>query len=317
MELIYILTYDCNFRCKYCDINKRNENISDNIIKKSITYLRNNNFDIDKVKFFWWEPLLKKQEIEFIVSNFPKKYNPNFYITSNSTLINDDFINFVKDNNIKLTFSIDWSNKTTSENRILENWLNLSNSIIENTKKYKDNIRINQVITSKNSKDFFKNFKFIYDLWVRNFNFLPEYYKRWSKSWLSNLKKWFDEIYEFYKSWNYFGLVNLDNYSDTSFFNLWIVIDTDWNLYLTNLILSWIFEKYKKNLTVWNVYDCNIQVNFSNVNFSKKYLKRIKEIIKKEYSEEVLKSVKYVDLILNNFCNNFSLCQQQNLSITK
>ena len=32
---------------------------------------------------------------------------------------------------------------------------------------------------------------------------------------------------------------------------------------------------------------------------------KIENIIKKEYSNEVLKSVKYVDLILNNFCDGF------------
>ena len=199
MELIYILTYDCNFRCKYCDIDKREEEISDSLLKSSIDFLEKNNFDIDKVKFFWWEPLLKQNYIKYIVNNFPKKYNPWFYTTTNSTLLNDDFITFIKDNNFKLTFSIDWNAKTTSENRLLINGENLSEKIISNTKKYKDYIRVNQVTTSKNSSNFFKNFKFIYDLWVREFNFLPEYYREWSKTWLQNLKKWFDEILEFRK----------------------------------------------------------------------------------------------------------------------
>ena len=171
--------------------------ISDVRFVKSL--FEKNNFDIDKVKFFWWEPLLKQNYIKYIVNNFPKKYNPWFYTTTNSTLLNDDFITFIKDNNFKLTFSIDWNAKTTSENRLLINGENLSEKIISNTKKYKDYIRVNQVTTSKNSSNFFKNFKFIYDLWVREFNFLPEYYREWSKTWLQNLKKWFDEILEFRK----------------------------------------------------------------------------------------------------------------------
>lgn len=302
MELIYILTYDCNFRCTYCDIDKRKEDISNDILEKSIIFLKENNFDIDKVKFFWWEPLLRKNDIKFIINNFPNKYKSKFYITSNSTLIDDNFIEFSKNNNIKLTFSLDWNNKTTSENRLLINWNNLSNQIIKNTKKYKNIIRINQVITSRNSKDFFKNFKFIYDLWVRNFNFLPEYYKQWSKEWLLNLKKWFDEIEDFYKKWNNFNLVNIENYSELAFFNLGLIIDTDWKIYWTNLILSGIFEKYKKELTIWDINNW-LKYNIKDQNFIDTYLTNVQLILEKEYSFNILKSVYYVDCILNDFCN--------------
>jgi sulfatase maturation enzyme AslB (radical SAM superfamily) len=52
MELIYILTYDCNFRCSYCDIDKRKEDISKNILEESINFLNKNNFNIKKTKFF-------------------------------------------------------------------------------------------------------------------------------------------------------------------------------------------------------------------------------------------------------------------------
>ncbi len=304
MELIYILTYDCNFRCSYCDIKKRKQDISFEVLEKSLDFLEENNFDIKKIKFFWWEPLIKKQDIKYIINNFPKKYNSEYFITSNSTLIDDDFIKFTKEKKINLTFSIDWDNNTNQENRKLISWDSLSNKIIENTKKYSKFIRINQVITSENSKDFFKNFNFIYDLWVRKFNFLPEYYREWSKQWLINLKKWFDEILEFYRNWNNFELINLENYSKTSFFNLWLVIDTDWKIYLTNLILSWIFEKYKKDLVIWNIYDW-LKVDIKDDFFIKNYIMKIENIVKKEYPNEVLKSVKYVDLILNNFCYEF------------
>jgi len=306
MELIYILTYDCNFRCNYCDIKKRKEDISEDILKKSLEFLEKNNFNIKKIKFFGWEPLLKKKEIEYIIENFPKKFNPKYFITTNSSLIDKDFIKFCKKNNINLTFSIDGNNKANSENRILKNWKNLSRNIIENTKKYSKIIRINQVITSKNSKDFFKNFKFIYNLWVRKYNFLPEYYREWSKDWLKNLKYWFDKIFNFYKNWNNFELINIENYSETSFFNLWLVIDTTWNIYWTNLILSWVFEKYKKELIIWDIEKWLIY-NFKNKKFIKNYVNKIENILRKEYSNNILKSVMYVDLILNNFCDKWNI----------
>ncbi len=303
MELIYILTYDCNFRCKYCDINKKNNSITNEIIDKSFDLLEKNDILIDKVKFFWWEPLIRKDYIKYIVNNFPKKYSPKYYVTTNSTLVDQEFMKFVLDNWINITFSIDWDKNTTWTNRVLINGENLSENIIENVKKYAKFIRVNQVITSKNSSEFFKNFKFIYDLWVRKFNFLPEYYSLWSKKWLINLQKWFQEIKIFLDNWNFFELINLDNFSQTSFYNLWIVIDTDWSIYPTNLILSWKFEKYKDILKIWDV---NIK-NKIKENSIKKIYNEINKIIDKEYSIEILKSVKYTDLILNNFCNEFTM----------
>lgn len=305
MELIYILTYDCNFRCTYCDIDKRKEDMPKKVIDDSLIFLRENNFDIDKVKFFWWEPLLKKQYIEQIVKNFPIKYSPTFYSTSNSTLITKDFVDFVKSNKFKLTFSIDGTGNTTNENRKAFTWNNLWDLIIQNTKKYANDIRINQVITSKNSDNFFNNFKYIYDLWVREFNFLPEYYAEWTKEWLKNLQKWFYEILDFYKKGNKFQIVNLDNYSETAFFNLGLIIDTTWDIYGTNLILAWTFEKYKPELKIWNIYNW-LQVDIHDDVFVNWYIQKVHDLLAQEYDKKVLKSVEYVDLILNNFCNEYS-----------
>ena len=304
MELIYILTYDCNFRCKYCDIDKRNENMSLDIVNQSFNFFNDNNLIFEKIKFFWWEPLLEKKSIKYITNKLSKP-TTKFYVTSNSTLIDEDFIKFSELNNLKITFSIDGDTKTTSLNRVLENWSNLSENIINTTKMYSNNIRVNQVITSETSKDFFNNFKFIYNLWVREFNFLPAYYKEWSKDWLKNLKKWFDMILNFYNKENKFSLVNLENFSETSFFNLGIVIDTDGKIYWTNLILSWIFEKYKEKLVIWDIYSW-LLYDIKDNKFKEEYLLKIKSILNKEYSTNVLQSVNYVDLILNNFCNEFN-----------
>lgn len=299
MQLIYIITYDCNFRCKYCDVNKKKDSISFEVMKKSLEFI--NDFNIDKVKFFWWEPLLYKDKISYLVSNFPKKEKTSFYLTTNSTLIDEEFVAFSKKANINFTFSIDWDDKTNNENRIFWDWSNVSKIIIKNTKAYSDIVRINQVITSKNAKYFFENFKFIYGLWVRKFNFLPEYYSPWTKAWLLDLQKWFDKINNFYNEWNTFQIVNLDNYSDLSFFNFWIVIDTDWSIYGTNLILSWKFEKYKKILKIWDVKKW-IEINIFDSENSVLYIEKINKIIDKEYKKDVINSVKYIDLILNNFC---------------
>lgn len=306
MELIFILTYDCNFRCTYCDIHKRKQDMTRETIDKSLCFLSNSDFEIDKVKFFWWEPLIKKNDIYYIIDSFPVKSDMNFYVTSNSTLVTDEFISFSKLHNLKVTFSLDGDIAVTWKNRKPLWWWNLSYQIIQNTKKYHDFIRVNQVITSENANSFFENFMFIYNLWVRSFNFLPEYYREWSKQWLNDLQKWFQRILDFYEAWNLFYVVNTENYSDTSFFNLWIVIDTDGSIYGTNLILAWIFEQYKPELKIWDIIN-GLMFDINDKEFNMKYIKKINSYLNIQYGKNILNSVRYVDLILNNFVNKLDI----------
>lgn len=301
MNIIYIMTYDCNLRCKYCDVHKSKKNINKSIINDSLVLLEKNKINIKSIKFFWWEPILMEDKIKYIVKHFGDNRNIKYYLTSNSLLVLNDFINFVKENWINLTFSIDWEDKINWWNRININWEDIWNLIIAKTKEFAQIVRINQVIMPNNSNNVFSNFEYIYNLWVRKYNFLPAYYIPWTKKSLQELKNWFDQILEYNVKWNNFDLVNLENYSEMSFFNKWIVIDTDGKIYWTNLILNKKFEKYKKELVIWNTFDKSLFIN----KIDDGYFKKIKEMLNKEYSIEVIKSVEYIDLILNNFCNEF------------
>ncbi len=141
-------------------------------------------------------------------------------------------------------------------------------------------------------------------MWVRKFNLLPTYYIEWSKKSLKELNEGFSKIRDFYNAWNKFELVNLENYSKTSFFNNWLVIDYDWELFLSNIILSWRFDKYKKELSVWNIFD-GFRVDVSDKDFEENYIGKIHYMTNQEYSKEVLNSVIYIDKILNNFVFKF------------
>ena len=160
------------------------------------------------------------------------------------------------------------------------------------------------MITSANAHLFFENFKFIYDLWVREFNFLPEYYRPWTKKGLVDLQKGFQQILDFHSKGNSMYLVNSENYSETSFFNLGIVIDTDGSIYGTNLILAGIFEKYKPELKIGDIYS-GISIDIHDATFQSNYVAKVQEFLKMQYDEQTIKSVRYVDMILSNFVNQF------------
>jgi hypothetical protein len=85
---------------------------------------------------------------------------------------------------------------------------------------------------------------------------------------------------------------------------LWIIIDTDWKIYITNIFINEWFEKYKKELEIWDVKNW-FYVDITGERIMKWCVEKIWEIVNNGYNRRVLKSVKYVNLILNNFCNEF------------
>ncbi len=85
-------------------------------------------------------------------------------VTTNTSLVDDEFMAFAKQYNIRTTFSIDGDNETNKENRGRGNSSLLFEKIVYNTQCYAPFIQVNQVITSANAKNIFQNFRFIYDL---------------------------------------------------------------------------------------------------------------------------------------------------------
>ncbi|MDD2892116.1 MAG: hypothetical protein PHQ95_04065 [Candidatus Gracilibacteria bacterium] len=260
-------------------------------------------FKIEEVKFFGGEPLLMKKDIEYIINNIPLK-EVDYFITTNATLIDDRFMDFAKEHDIKLTFSIDGDKNTTSLNRKESGKKEVYDIVLKNTIQYSPFIRINMVITSTTAKYMVENFNFLYAHGVRNFNFLPEYWSNWTKEGLKDLALGFKEILELYSNGKKFSLINIENYQELPFFNLGIIIDTDGKIYGTNHILSGHFGKHKKELEIGDVFN-GLKFDISDRGFAQQYIKKLDFINHTNYSSSIIRSVEYIDSILNNFVNNF------------
>ncbi len=104
MEYIFYLTNSCNLKCKYCyEKNKINKVIDFNVIEKLLKERVNpKEKKIQQYLFFGGEPLLEKQLIYDTVTlgnnNLTKKSKHQFIysLTTNGTLIDDEFIKFCK-----------------------------------------------------------------------------------------------------------------------------------------------------------------------------------------------------------------------------
>ncbi len=299
MELIFILTYNCNYRCRYCDIDKRMEDMSREVVGQSLIFLNKHRFEIRKTKFFGGEPTLQFDDITYIIKNFPKRCNSKFYLTTNGSLLDQEKINEMKKYWIITTVSIDGNQESTDENRLMVWWwFSLYQKILDKIAWNESFFRVNQVITPRNVGNMVENFKFLFELGFREFNFLPEYYVEWSKKSLLLLYQWFVQIRELSQQYHVY-LVNSENYSPTSFFNFGIVIDTDGSIYGTNLILAGRFEKYKDELRLGSVYDLDFEMLAEREQWE--YLEKIDSFLKKEYSQNIMNSVYYVNQILSQF----------------
>ena len=125
MELIFYLTNKCNMNCKYCyEGEKKNKELSFEIAKKCI-YTYSQKHKNMCISFFGGEPLLNfnlmKQILEYCreVEKL-SSCKITHTITTNATLIDQDFIKTCKKHKVKVGISIDGDEKTHNLNRVFK-----------------------------------------------------------------------------------------------------------------------------------------------------------------------------------------------------
>ena len=98
------ITGKCNFRCKHCYAlaNADCPEIPKDKILLLITEL--NTLNVKKIQFTGGEPLLDSNIKEYISTAL--KYSMDTKVATNGSLLNDDLINFLVSNNIKVQISI-------------------------------------------------------------------------------------------------------------------------------------------------------------------------------------------------------------------
>lgn len=126
------LTQKCNLRCKYCIYNPSHPNHREfghrdmkfETAKKAIDFLDKHSSGNDKIYigFYGGEPLLKfellKQCIDYANT---KNRNIVYSLTTNATLITESIADFLVENKIEITVSLDGPKSIHDENRIYVN----------------------------------------------------------------------------------------------------------------------------------------------------------------------------------------------------
>lgn len=153
------LTTDCNMRCEYCyaSAGEHQSYMKFDTAIKTIEQLRKiNNYNKVKVLFHGGEPLLCYDVIVKIIEHYKTvglQDDLDYYIQTNCILLDEKKIIYFKNNNVKISISIDGCDKSSNKCRILANGENS----IEYIKKAinimnKHNIKINALaVLNKNN----------------------------------------------------------------------------------------------------------------------------------------------------------------------
>ena len=207
MNYTIYLTDNCNMNCKYCyekEMHKDNQ-IDIQMVKNIIDIEAKSKSKQCILTFFGGEPLLKKHLI-YEVSNYIKsqKYKTNFLynMTTNATLIDDEFIKFVKNNPfISLSISIDGNMESHNRNRMF-NGKNGSYDIVEkNVKKLLNESKIPvavPVITKNNEKDLYNSIENLIKIGFRRINIQYDFMTEWDDQDIEILKSELEKVANLY-----------------------------------------------------------------------------------------------------------------------
>lgn len=129
-QLILQVTQNCNLRCKYCVysgsyVNRvhTKKRMSIETAKKAIDFYRkhNGNLEVAMISFYGGEPLLEMKLIHEIIAYANKVFkgkNIRYNMTTNATLLNDEIVKFLYENDISITISLDGPQAIQDNSRV-------------------------------------------------------------------------------------------------------------------------------------------------------------------------------------------------------
>lgn len=245
-NIIQHITTSCNYDCSYCDVIKDWKNVSSENLNSLKNFIKKNKDNINRFKFFWWEPLLRWNDIKYIFDNTNLFIWNKFEIVTNTTFLNEEiWLYFYKYFEI-IFFSIDSENEFNFEK--VFNFINNYN--------LKDKLYFNLIISPWKEEFAYNQFFKIYTAWYKNFNILPVYYtKKWSKSNLLDLSNILKKIIDMsiIDSWINLYWFQSNNWYNSSLMNDSLFIDNTLNIYYSDFVSTFYWKKVKDSLFIWDI----------------------------------------------------------------
>ncbi|MCL2717206.1 MAG: radical SAM protein [Lachnospiraceae bacterium] len=222
-QLILNVTEDCNLRCKYCYLSESYDYTRNRTERKMQFATAKTAMDkfferIENIKlfnpgkkcgitFYGGEPLLNFQliydSIEYAKKNCP--VTPIFNMTTNGTLLKDEILDYLIDNNVSISISLDGDKENHDRNRVFDDGNGSFHAVITNineiNNKYPkyDKINISSVYDFKT--DLKKNSLFFAENKLPHIGFInqvtslnTDYFSSFSKDDMQNFIKAYFEL---------------------------------------------------------------------------------------------------------------------------
>lgn len=169
-----VITDACNLNCTYCFVKQQPHYMSLSVAKDSVDFLNQIKGEDLHIQYFGGEPTLMWDSIIVPLQKYikTKGYNIRTGITSNGILLDENKINFMKENNMDLLFSMDGDKYVQDVNRPCKNEKLSSFDILKPKLKLISssfpNVTFRSTFTPRNSKFIFDSIMFARDYGFNN-----------------------------------------------------------------------------------------------------------------------------------------------------
>ncbi|MDI6860661.1 MAG: SPASM domain-containing protein [Caldisericia bacterium] len=184
-SLCLLISQTCNMKCDYCFVNDGtfgdNESLMDeNVSLKAVDFLiENSKTKHIEIDFFGGEPLINWKVVRKTIEyggKRSKEYGKilRFSLTTNGVLLDEEKLNFLKENFVSLIISLDGPPEVNNLHRKMKNGSNSFDYVYKNIKNLKnyEGYYIRGTFTNK-TKDIFENAKFFYENGFKNISLEP------------------------------------------------------------------------------------------------------------------------------------------------
>lgn len=283
LDFTIVFTWRCNLSCSYCKLLHLDNDISYELLDEYIIFLKDN---INQFKnnwyhwinflLFWWEPLLIFDKIKYFIENIKNiDLILNFKIYTNWLSLNKEYIDYLYKNSqyIDLYISIDWDDRSMLTNRFkTNNNLKLFSSNITNIKDAWLKFIISKVLYEVDKDELFNNLIHLLKLQPKYvYIYLASYWymdRKYNQKEIENIFKWLYKFihYLLINKYNkedvirFLWFENILNNNLDNFYDVWLILDLDGNIYwaLETISIFSINEKFnineKKQTLLWNLF---------------------------------------------------------------
>lgn len=208
-----VLTHACPMKCIYCFVHQEPSCMTYETAKQAAEFLIANAEESGKVptiNYFGGEPMIMWDEIIVPLTNWIRQeYKKPFELsmTTNGVLLNDERIEFLKQNGISILFSIDGAKETQDYNRPLHSGkssFDILEPLIPKIIKAFPQTTFRMTVIPATCGHLFENIQFAKDQGFKNFFVIPNVFEEWDtesrETLQSEFKKYADSYINSYRA---------------------------------------------------------------------------------------------------------------------